>query len=493
MKRYLILSAILFCALFIEADNFQKSYAGEGGKDLKRNPVLERKRTYYPKRQPATIKLIKDPILKIKKENLSTRERSKTMELPGPVKPLDLYQFGVPHFNPGPSLRHSESFKTVKESNQSNGFIRWKKDRFNFIKKIDCDPKKSLETNYLALNRGGNCQILRMTRGDLVMIDAGFTRHDYENVFSTLQSCSVGMGKKIRVEIITTHPDTDHVRGISEILRKKYDVEVLAPRPGPEMKEAALKGFKRLTDTLDANGYKKIEGEDGTHLTRYIDPEPQFFESGRPVEPLRVEPVDLSFLGNKDYIPPAHNDLVSLVVRCDGDEKIKIYSYTKASNPNDASLVTWMEHNGVRRLQMGDAGMPVIRRLLSQSNSDKKIMEIEKQKIHVGAGLENEMQDKCVSIEADILLWPHHQWCPESRRDQETLKEFIGKVNPKEIFITKPPNKTQSRERLEIFLDAIRKSLNRGLKIHFLEDDGSYKLITLEFEIKNPAFARKAA
>ncbi len=253
--------------------------------------------------------------------------------------------------------------------------------------------------SYINLHDGGSTTILKDTDESVMLIDSGYSSNDANRIMTFLQN---KYSNKIKLKIFITHPDSDHINGLLKMIEKGYNFsEIIMPIPQNSKAEKKVSDFD---NKIIEYGFEKT-----------ISPETQIVKySNKTAIPT-----------NSDYdafILPTANQISAFLYKMNENAIIKIYRLSNPGNMNDHSLIIRSEYNGVSHLNMGDIGMPVIRKLVEREKEEKEKYENEKNRIqHEYEKIQKESIDNLKEIEKSY--------------ESETLEKIKGILSKNSLII----------------------------------------------------------
>jgi beta-lactamase superfamily II metal-dependent hydrolase len=263
----------------------------------------------------------------------------------------------------------------------------------------------------LHLDSHGDCQVVRLADGSLVVVDTGLSA-------STVKKLEEFLARNYQVEkppirLVITHTDRDHIGGLATIIKEGFEVdEIVIGRSVSESPDGEQ--IRRVVSALDMTNYSKTDGPSLTHFVRKDLKKPLI----DPLHPSRV--VDNA---HSWYSYPAKDTIISL------------HHVVDSNSTNGAGFLVQISARGTNWLLTDD--------LTGRSLET------------LGGSL------PASELKSGLLKWPHHLWLPKNgskervSRERERLTEFIRSVMPHTIVFSNTGHVTHDEKRYEEIKDYV--------------------------------------
>lgn len=344
--------------------------------------------------------------------------------------------------------------KYLRRERQS-AFISETDGDINVRRHCNADPADQMQVETIRLkgknNQGfGDGILVHFPNDRVLLIDTANDREGLARIEERLaahQSARRAAGKPLRIDVLVTHEDKDHIAGLKTLLARfeQGDAEGLEignviygfHQPKSALASGILGRLRRLFDVEDVTphlivGRRRKSGGSagGLRITSHVLEE---------VSVLNVSGV--------------------------GSAKVTVFQVNRPTSSNNSSLVVRLTHNGVTQLMTGDIEIDAMRALL---------------------------KSPAVDLRADILKWPHHRSFRSSwtKGDRQVLRDFLLAVSPHTIVISNAgPNQTETMVNdITEFAKKILDDRASGTQIRVEStDDGTSRTTTLNMKVPQRA------
>jgi beta-lactamase superfamily II metal-dependent hydrolase len=337
--------------------------------------------------------------------------------------------------------------REMKRDSFDEEILRMGDDAVTQFTHFRTDPANLLETTILRLPKPsggekvgyGDAILLRLPDQSRILIDTGHSYAAYEKIKQALGEAPDG--KPVRLKVLVTHEDSDHVRGLPRLLSDKDKIQIDQVFMGVQEKrltEDNQPWWNKLKTLLDERDYTQRD----LNATNIL----QFDASALP-EAERMVLIGSSASQNGKF----HRFALMPNTNKPGP-RIEIVSYKEAATTNQTSLIVKVTHRGQSQLFTGDIDLAVIKELVKEPSLR-------------------------YFLEADILKWPHHIWWPDPIKSEPTLRAFLQAVNPHTVYFSNIGAKQggeQARLQQET-VNFIQDVLGKNTRIRWTETDGWLK------------------
>ena len=355
--------------------------------------------------------------------------------------------------------------------------------------KSDRDPQNFLSLDFIQLGQQADASVVKKMQNVCFIHDLGFSKEEMQQFIEKIPVASDG---KKHVNIIVTHTDLDHYKGLTYLLDEKevFIDEIIIGATERQIYDAKKSSSEKskLSSII-----KKIFSKDYELLVSKETSFSRFCRKGNDsIIMNKVSFFERSFY--KELISQFEYSENIESYEIPTDEKVKITAIKLKMDSKDRhihNLIFRYEHNGFSILDMGDANEKHFKELNDQIKKQEAV-RLEAKKKYKGEELIKVLMEidkySPVNSSVDMIKWPHHAWMPTSEKTKKEISDFIKLMRPQSILINVPMNTGSEKykatyERMNKIMEFIReiideeKSRGRDLQIDIISTkDSSQRL-----------------